>query len=212
MVTIPGFFDRKPGVVVDSREEPAACQRVEPGIRVPPPDVNTLVHGAVNVPLDRCAMRAILGRDTEPRGEEGGPDLLQSDQTDPDHADAVHDFRPKGSRQQRCQDAGVNMIVDQDAPIDDSANNRYPHVAPGPDRAVNETRLIRQPRMNDDLNGADPNARLRVSEFAALRLECICEFVDWAENNRPGLDIRTGSARRNSRDVLVTSRISVEDG
>ena len=87
------------GPVVDAGEEPAAGQRVEPGVGVAPADVDAFTHRAVVVPLDGGAMRGVLRRDAEPRRQERWPHFLQADQADPRHADAVDDFGPKRRRQ-----------------------------------------------------------------------------------------------------------------
>src|SRR5258708_28078856 len=61
MVVIHSLLDRKSGMAMEAGEEPPAGQRVEPRVGIATPNVNPSPHHSVVVPLDRGAMRGILG-------------------------------------------------------------------------------------------------------------------------------------------------------
>src|SRR5205823_7275971 len=105
-------------------------ERVEPETGVTAANVDALADGAAVVPLDGGAVSRILGRNAEPRREEPRADVFQSDQANPNHADAADELGPKRSRQQRREDGGIDVVVDQNAAVDDPADDRNLHDTP----------------------------------------------------------------------------------
>ena len=117
------FMHRKSGVVVIARKEPAAGQRVEPGIAVPPADENSFAERAVFVPLDRHPMGSVLGADSQPGRQEPGPQPPEPDQADSHQAGAADRLGPERRRQHGGQHPRLDPVIDQDSPVDDAADD-----------------------------------------------------------------------------------------
>jgi hypothetical protein len=65
--------------------------------------------------------------DAQEGRQEAGPDALQPDEAGPGHAGPADQLGPERGREEAGQDGGVHPEVDQDAAVDDAAEDRGLH-------------------------------------------------------------------------------------
>lgn len=110
--------------MMDPGEQPAAEQRVERGVRVPPRDVDARSTVARFRPLDRDSVGRVLRSHPEHGGHTSGTEITEADETDTTDAEPIHRLRTERVGKYVRQKVRIDPVIDENTAIDNSPYRR----------------------------------------------------------------------------------------
>ena len=117
-----GFDDRESCMVMDSRKDPATSQRIEPGVCIATGYIDAVHLFAFRFPFNGNSVGGIFRADSPRPRQELRSHLFQTNEADAAYRETVDDLRSKRRRQHSGHARWINVIVRENASINDPAD------------------------------------------------------------------------------------------